>query len=115
MQFTISGKHIDITDAIREHAREKTAKLPRYYDSLKEVEVVMDQGEHASIEVEIIARDTHNRTFVGTEKGRDAYAAIDIAVHKLESQLRKTKGKEREDKHGGTARKIIVSREPEQQ
>jgi ribosome-associated translation inhibitor RaiA len=27
--FTISGKHIEITEAIKKHAEEKTSKLPK--------------------------------------------------------------------------------------
>ncbi|MHC4762609.1 MAG: HPF/RaiA family ribosome-associated protein, partial [Planctomycetota bacterium] len=28
MLFTITGKHIDITEALKRHAKEKTSKLP---------------------------------------------------------------------------------------
>ena len=45
MLFTITGKHIEITQAIREHAEEKTSKLPKYYNSINQVEVVID-GNH---------------------------------------------------------------------
>ncbi|MHC4582786.1 MAG: HPF/RaiA family ribosome-associated protein, partial [Planctomycetota bacterium] len=37
MLFTISGKHIEITEAIRRHAEEKTSKLPKYYNSINRV------------------------------------------------------------------------------
>ena len=39
MLFTISGRHLEITDAIRSYAEEKTSKLPRYYNSITSVEV----------------------------------------------------------------------------
>ncbi|GAI04449.1 unnamed protein product [marine sediment metagenome] len=42
MLFTISGKHIDITEAIKRHAEEKTSKFPKYYDSINHVEVIID-------------------------------------------------------------------------
>ena len=42
MLFTISGKHIEITEAVRKHAQEKTSKLPKYYSSINQVEVVVD-------------------------------------------------------------------------
>ncbi len=103
MQFTITGKHIDITDAIREHAREKTSKLPKYYDSIDQVEVIIDCSQGGgNVAVEVIARAQHSKVFVGTESGQDAYQCIDMAVHKLEGQLRKIKGKERDDKHTDT-------------
>jgi putative sigma-54 modulation protein len=98
--FTISGKHIEITEAIRRHAEEKTAKLPKYYNSINQVEVIID-GNHggSNTSVEVIARAEHSKVFVGTETGEDAYRCIDMAVHKLERQLRKVKSKERDNKH----------------
>jgi len=97
--FTITGKHIEITDAIREHAEKKTSKLPRYFDSINQIEVIIDGSEGNNISVEIIAHAEHHEPLVGTDTGHDAYQSIDMAVHKLEGQLRKTKGKERDNKH----------------
>ena len=99
MLFTITGKHIEITDAIRDHAEKKTSKLPRYYDNISQIEVIIDSSEGSNINVEIIAHAEHHKVFVGTDASQDAYQSIDMAVHKLEGQLRKAKGKERDNKH----------------
>ena len=101
MLFTISGKHIDITEDIKRHAEEKTSKLPRYYDSINQVEVMIDGNEGGKISVEIIARGEHNKVFVVTETGEDVRRCIDVGVHKLERQLRRQKGKERDNKRTG--------------
>lgn len=103
MLFTITGKHIDITDAIRAHAEEKTSKLPRYYSSINQVEVIVDGSDGGNIGVEIIARGEHSNVFVATESGNDAYTCIDLAAHKIERQLTKKKTKERNKKHTGGA------------
>ena len=103
MLFTITGKHIEITDAIKKHAEEKTFKLPRYYNSLTQVEVIVDGNEGGNVSVEIIARAEHSKIFVVTENGDDAYKCIDIAAHKLERQLKRKKTKERNNKHTGKA------------
>lgn len=103
MLFTISGKHIDITDAIKNHAEEKTSKLPKYYDSINQIEVIIDGSQGGSTSVEIIARGEHSKVFIVTESGQDAYRCIDVAVHKLERQLRRKKGRERDNKHAGGA------------
>ncbi len=85
---------------MRDYAREKTSKLPRYYDGVNQVEVVVNSSHGASkVGVEIIARGEHGNVFVATEAGNDAYQCIDGAVHKLEGQLRRKKTKERDDKH----------------
>jgi putative sigma-54 modulation protein len=99
--FTISGKHVEITEAIRKHAEEKTSKLPKYYNSINRVEVIIDGGQGGNTSVEIIAKAEHGKIFVGTERGQDAYRCIDMAVHKLERQLRRKKGKERDNKYSG--------------
>jgi len=97
--FTISGKHIEITEAIKKHAEEKTSKLPKYYDSITQVEVVIDDSPGGNSSVQIMARGEHSKLFVVSETGDDAYKCIDIAVHKLERQLKKKKQKERDNKH----------------
>ena len=101
MLFTIRGKHIDITEAVRMHAEEKTSKLPRYYDSINQVEVLIDSSEGGKTGVEIIARAEHNKIFIVTETGQEPCRCIDVAVRKLERQLKRQKGKERDNKHTG--------------
>lgn len=102
MLFTITGKHVAITDAIRTYAEEKTSRLPRFYNGVNQIEVIVDGHDTgAAVAVEIIARGEHSNVFVATERGSDAYQCIDGAVHKLERQLRRKKTRERDDKHGG--------------
>jgi len=99
MLFTISGKHVEITDSIRAYAEEKTGKLPRYYNSINQVEVVVDGNDGGKPSVEIIARGEHSNMFIAKESGEDTYACIDIAIHKIERQLRRKKEKQRNNKH----------------
>lgn len=101
MLFTITGKHIDVTEAIKRHAEEKTSKLPRYYDSINQVEVMIDGNKAGKTSVQIIARAEHNKVFVVTETGEDIFRCIDVAVHKLQRQLRRRKGRERDNKRPG--------------
>jgi len=96
--FTITGKHVEITEAIKKHAEEKTSKLPKYYDSINQVEVIIGGNQSGNTSVEIIARAEHSKIFVVTETGEDAYRCIDVAVHKLERQLRRKKTRERDNK-----------------
>ena len=102
MLFTISGKHIDITEAIKSYAEEKTSKLPKYYNSINQVEVIIDGEPGGNTSVQIIARGEHSKIFIVTETGKDAYQCIDVAAHKLERQLRRKKTKERNNKHTGS-------------
>ena len=106
MLFTISGKHIGITEAVKKYAEEKTSKLPKYYSSINQIEVIIDGESSSKTSVEVIARGEHSKLFVVTETGVDIYRCIDAAVHKLEEQLRRKKSKERDNKHAGGAEKV---------
>jgi putative sigma-54 modulation protein len=97
--FTITGKHINVTEAIKSHAEKKTSKLTKYYDSINLVEVIIEGNKGGNVTIEIIARAEHNKVFIVKERGEDAYACMDLAVHKMQRQLRKRKGKERDNKH----------------
>ena len=97
--FTISGKHIEIPEGIKDYAEEKTSKLPRLYNLINQVEVIIDGQDGGELAVEIIARGEHKKVFVVTERGGDLRACIDLGVDKLENQLRRQKTKERNKKH----------------
>jgi len=99
MLFTITGKHIEITEAIRNHAQEKVDKLPRYFDSISQVEVIIEGNEGGKQCTEIIVHAEHSDLFVAKEIGEDTYTCIDMAIHKLERQLKKAKEKQRNHKH----------------
>jgi len=100
--FNVTGKHLDITEAIRAHAHDKASKLPKFFGVINQVEVIIDGGQGGSVGVEVIARGEHSNVFVVTTSGSDVYACIDTAMHKLERQLTKKKGKQRDNKHTGT-------------
>jgi len=113
MLFTITGKHIEITDAIRQHAQEKCEKLPRYFDSISQVEVIVEGNEGGKQAVEIIAHAEHNDLLVAKETGDDTYACIDLAIHKLERQLKKAKEKQRNHKHSVPVEPLDSDQVPE--
>ena len=98
MIVTITGKHVEITDAIRSHAEEKVEKLPRYYDSITQIEVVLEGNKSGMQGVEILVHAEHNDLLIAKETGTDTYTCIDAAVHKMERQLRKAKEKQRSHK-----------------
>ncbi len=116
MLFTITGKHVEITESIKTYAQEKTDKLPRYYNSINRIEVVIEGNEGGKPSVEIIAGGEHSNVFVARETGEYLYSCIDIAVHKLERQLHRKKEKQRNNKHiGGSAEAQMDSIDSEQE
>lgn len=99
MLFVITGKHFEITEAVKNYAEQKTSKLLRYYNSINKIDVIVEGSGGGRSSVEIIASAEHNKVFIAKESGEDAYACIDTAVRRLERQLRRKKEKERNNKH----------------
>lgn len=99
MEFRITGKHLDVTDAIRDFAQKKTERLQRYFDRIRDIEVLIDKHEHREVEVEMIVHVEGANPFIVTVDSPDLYAAIDECVDKLERQLTDHKEKIRNRKH----------------
>lgn len=100
MQILVTGRHVDLTDDIRNYVDEKVGKLSRFYDRIHEIEVILDH-ESEEFKVEIIVRVDRKHTFVASLTGPDTFTLIDAVTDKLERQLRTYKGKNRNHK-GGT-------------
>jgi putative sigma-54 modulation protein len=88
MTIVLTGRHFELTPAIREHAEEKLSKLGRLIDNL-DIEVKLDSNKHRQI-CSIIARGKGG-TYTGEVTGDDLYAAINESVDVLARQLRKGK------------------------
>ncbi|MEX0774159.1 MAG: ribosome-associated translation inhibitor RaiA [Phycisphaeraceae bacterium] len=98
MEITVTGRHLEITDPIREYATAKLGKLPKFYNRVQTIELVADMAEHRRYDVE--AKVTADRTepFVSKVHGGDLYACIDECYSKLERQLTDHKEKVRHRK-----------------
>jgi len=105
METKLTGRHIDITAAIRTHVEEKAEKLSRYNSNVEHVEIIIDGAEGGNPCIEIIAKGGHNQLFVVKETTNgdiDFYTLVDTVFHKMERQLRKAKEKERNPMHSAS-------------
>ena len=93
MQLTVSGHHIDITDALRTHVSDKFDKLQRHIDHITKIEVTLiveKQLHKAEANLHVSGADL----FASAESD-DMYAAIDALADKLDRQIIKHKEKQR--------------------
>ena len=100
MNITVSGRHMEVTPALKSYAEQKAAKLGKYYDLIHDIEVIFDANKDKTA-VEMIATAEHKNTFVAKHHEGDAYACIDGCMHKLERQITEHKDKFRNRKHPG--------------
>ena len=107
MLTKITGRHMEVTDAIRDYTEKKITRLEKYYNRISEVEVVLD-GEGMDHKVEIIIKADNHQRFVVTHAGNDMYGCIDACIDKIERQLTRHKEKSRNRKRRVSAAEATV-------
>ncbi len=94
--YKLVGRNIEVTDAMRQYAEDKLAKLDRIWDQIVDARVVMSYDTNknaanpAKVEVQV---NVPGGIIRAEERGLDTYAAVDLVVDKLERQLRRFKGR----------------------
>ena len=91
MQISLTGHHVDITDALKSYVDNKFERLGRHFDNVTNVHVIlsiekMRQKAEATMHVNganVFADSVHE----------DMYAAIDVLTDKLDRQVIKHKEK----------------------
>jgi putative sigma-54 modulation protein len=91
MQITITGQHIDITQALRAYIESKFARLERHFDNMTNIHVVLNVEKERQM-AEATIHVSRGKLFANAEHS-DMYAAIDGLVDKLDRQLKKHKEK----------------------
>jgi len=92
MRVQVRGKNgFVVTDAITTYAEGKLDKVERYFkEDLEAFVVCKIYKDHHKVEVTIPTKYYTMRAEVGND---DMYAAIDLTIDKLESQIRKHKSR----------------------
>jgi len=91
MQLTVTGHHIDVSNALREYVDSKISKIGRHFDHMTDVHCVltvekMNHKAEATIHVS-------GGTIHADAVEQNMYAAIDGLVDKLDRQVKKHKEK----------------------
>ena len=90
MKVDITFRNMFATDALRNHVQEKLEKVTeKYLDKVSEAHVTLSLERYLHhADINLHAGHFHLR---GKEKCEDMYASIDLAVDKIERQLKKYK------------------------
>ncbi|BBN80298.1 ribosomal subunit interface protein [Pseudoalteromonas sp. A25] len=91
MQLNLTGRHVEITDSLRDYVNNKFAKLERHFDHINNVHVILDV-EKLVQKAEATLHVNGGELFASTEH-QDMYAAIDGLIDKLDRQVIKHKEK----------------------
>lgn len=93
----VTGRHVLVTDAMKDYVIEKLSKMERYSCRIIEVLVTMDI-QKLDHRVDIVAKVNH-LTIRSSATSDDMYVSIDQAVDKLEKQFLKYKDKLQDHQH----------------
>ncbi|MFH1681247.1 MAG: ribosome-associated translation inhibitor RaiA [Candidatus Eisenbacteria bacterium] len=111
MQVSITARHFDLTEGLRKHAEEKLTRLARYGLPLREAHVVLVVEKHRH-KAEVTLHGTGFR-LTGASESDDMYSSVDQVAQKLESQVRRHKGKvlsrKQKERRDSGARVQVVS------
>jgi putative sigma-54 modulation protein len=89
MNTAITGRHMEMTDALRAYIENGLQKLETHFDKVLDADVVLTVEKHRHIaEINLHANSIriHSR-----ESSMDMYASVDAVMEKLEKQVRKFK------------------------
>ncbi len=95
MQITITARHFDLTNAIRDHVYDSSEKMEKFFDHLIDAQFILSFENHLS-NVELLVH-APKHTLKSETVNKDMYLAIDDAIDKMVQQIKKMK--ERWDNH----------------
>jgi len=92
VQIKISVRHGQMNDATQQLLRDKAGKLLHYFERLTMIEITVDLQKDAKL-VEFVVQAEHKHDFVARESHAELLTAVDMALAKLEAQIRRYKEK----------------------
>ncbi|HCI13845.1 MAG: ribosomal subunit interface protein [Gallionellales bacterium GWA2_60_142] len=107
MNINLTGRHLEITPAIREYATGKFGKIKRHFDNVIDVNIILSVEklqQKAEATIHISGKDV----FVECED-ENLYAAIDALVDKLDRQVLKHKEKVADRRHDGSGKHDVAA------
>lgn len=87
MNVTITGRHMEMTDALKAYIENGLGKLRAHFDKVIDVDVVLSVEKHRHIaEINLHANGVRVH---GKEQSSDMYASVDAVLNKLDKQIRR--------------------------
>jgi len=97
MNLSMTGRNIELTDAIKEHITASVETLKKFNLDIISVNVIVStqskKGKEHSV-VEFVINLAHKNTIVIKQNDQDLYAAIDLATDRAQKAMRRLHDKE---------------------
>ena len=104
MQVQVTGKHVDVGDALRTRvADELSSSIGKYFDRGGGADVVVSREGH-SFKVDCSVTLASGQQLTTHGLGGDAHVAVDAAVSKMETRIRRYKRRLKDHHHQALAK-----------
>jgi putative sigma-54 modulation protein len=90
VQISISGRNGSLSAEMSEYLREKLAKLNKIFERIESIAATVEFRPELTT-VEVLVNAEHKHDLVASDQADNFHGAVDMAVHKMESQLRRYK------------------------
>ncbi len=109
MEITVTFRHFDSNDSLKEYVEDKVSKLEKYNNYVNEANVVLSLEKRRHI-AEVVVNVNKTKITAKEVSEENMYAAIDLVMSKIERQTKKHKDKQTSYKvHHKRARHNILS------
>jgi len=99
MNISLTGRHLELTDAIKAHMNTSIETLSKYNMDIISVNVIASsqtkKGKEHSV-VEFVINLAHKNSIVIKQNDGDLYAAIDLAIARAQKAMRRMHDKDSE-------------------
>jgi len=92
MQFAVTFRHMEPTDALKSYARERMERVKKYLPDPIACHVVLSTERH-NHRIDVNFQLHNGLSIAGHETTENMYSSIDLCIAKIERQVRKYKGK----------------------
>lgn len=105
MAIEITGRHVDVTDSMRDYAGKRLSKLQSEFARVDKIHVILDVQKYVHM-AEVIAHMGRQVRVEAKAESDNMYASIDEVVDKVAKQLRRSVDKRHEHKGESRLRDI---------
>jgi len=92
MELTVTFRHFDSNDALKNYAKEKVLRIQKYFSTITEAHVILSLEKRSNI-AEVIVHVNRAKIAAKEVNEDNMYTAVDLVMDKIERQVSKYKDK----------------------
>lgn len=96
-ELEITSRNLEVSDRVREYINKKVAKLDRHFEDIDEIKVDLAyvKSARSNMDRHVAQITARGKGFMlrAEERAEETFAALDLAIEKMERQIERYKGK----------------------